>query len=175
MSALGDMAVTIAREERRRNDPGYTGDVDNRSPCVDRYLSFVGRLPVNPNTPGESWCGDFVRWCYAEAAKRLQMQFRLPAAVSGGGALVRFGNSHPEWIVWTAGQPPCPVETGDIFVVANRSHVAMVSASQTHGDSFRTIEGNQTDPAHPEWGSRGIREGTKTFLGCAMILRPPAD
>lgn len=174
MSALGDMAVAIAREEAVRNDPGYTGIVDNRSPRVDRYLEFVGRLPVNANTPGESWCGDFVRWCYGEASKRLQIHFRLPSAVSGGGALVRFGNSHPNWVVWREGQPACPVATGDIFVVANRSHVAMVSVSLAHGDSFRTIEGNQTDPASPHQGTRGIRERIKTFQGCAMILRPPA-
>jgi hypothetical protein len=50
----------------------------------------------------------------------------------------------------------------------------MVERLRSGGDTFNTIEGNQTDPAHPNWGSRGVTRLRRPFTDCAMILRPPS-
>jgi hypothetical protein len=168
MSTLGNAVIATAITELRLRDPGYTGTIDNRSPRVDVYLRYNGRLPSDPNTSGDKWCGHFVRWCYG------QNGYTLPHQVSGGRALKNYGDSNPSWVIWRAGDPPCPLEAGDIFVTATLRHVAMVERLRSGGDSFDAIEGNQTDPAHPEWGSRGVQRKRRPFTDCAMILRPPA-
>jgi len=168
MSDIGKRAIITAIAEMRLGDPGYTGTVDNRSARVDVYLRYVGRLPQDPNTRGEEWCGHFVRWCYG------QNGYTLPHQVSGAGALKRFGDRNPSWVIWRAGNPPCRIEAGDIFVTAALRHVAMVERLRSGGDTFNTIEGNQTDPAHPNWGSRGVTRLRRPFTDCAMILRPPS-
>lgn len=173
MSTLGDCAVEIARRERQYRDSGYTGLVDNRSPRVDVYLSYVGHLPADPNRQGQKWCGHFVRWCYHEAARLCGRSFSLPSAVSGAPSLRDYAVRHPDWIVWQSGDPVCPVQAGDIFINASLRHVGMVSTTQTTGHSFRSIEGNMTDAAHSHLNDEGIQELRHPFTGCAMIVRPP--
>ena len=167
MSNLGRSVIATAIAEMRLNDPGYTGTIDNRSPRVDVYLRYVFRIPDNPNTRGEEWCGHFVRWCYG------QNGYSLPHQVSGAGSLKRFGDNHSSWVLWRAGAPLREVEPGDIFITASLTHVAMVESMRPGGATFDTIEGNQTDPAHPNWGSRGVQRRRRAYTDCAMILRPP--
>lgn len=173
MSTLGECAVEIARRERLQRDPGMTGSVDNRSPRVDEYLRYVGHLPNNPNQEGQKWCGHFVRWCYHEAARLCGRSFNLPSAVSGAPALHTYGLRHPDWIVWVSGSETCGVNAGDIFVTSSLRHVGMIATTQDSGRSFRTIEGNMTDPDEPQLGEEGVLEKTRTFANVAMILRPP--
>lgn len=173
MSILGDAVINTAIAEMNRRDPGFTDDIDNRSPRVDVYLAYNNDLPANPETPGNKWCGYFVRWCYG------QHGVSLPPAVAGGRALKQYGDQHTNWVIWRAGEPPCALQAGDIFVTARLNHVAMVEGMQlidgvASTTSFTAIEGNQTDPSQPTWGRLGVKRRTRNFTDCAMILRYPA-
>jgi len=172
MSLLGDAVINTAIAEMNLQDPGYTGMIDNRSPRVDVYLAYNHALPPSADTPGNKWCGYFVRWCYG------QHGVRLPNEVAGGRALKQFGDNNPQWVIWRAGDAPCAVQAGDIFVTARLNHVAMVEGvpavrGVANTTSFTAIEGNQTDPNQPTWGQLGVKRRTRNFTDCAMILRYP--
>lgn len=175
-SELATLAANVAREQARHSDEGYRGAVDNRSAMVDVYLSYAGRLPTDPNQTGQRWCGMFVYWCYGQAAMRLNATNPLPRTTFGGGELWTWANAprHRDWIVWLPGQDYPMLEEGDVFVVANRSHVGMVAQQSSGGAAFTSVEGNQTDPAHTNWGNRGIRVKRNVSLNnCAIVIRVP--
>lgn len=175
-SELGALAARIAREQARNSDAGYRGLVDNRSDMVDIYLSYAGRLPNNPTQTGQEWCGMFIFFCYGKAAVSLGIHNPIPHAVFGGGDLWTWAQAqrHSSWIVWQPGQDYPVLEEGDIFVVTQHSHVGMVARRSTGGSTFTSVEGNQTDPAHPRWGTRGISVKQHVSLdGCAIVIRVP--
>jgi hypothetical protein len=178
MSELGNKAAEIALAESKRPDTSET--IDNRSPRIDEYLKLAELLPKDPNEVGKAWCGTFVFWCYNEAAKTSGQTNPLPRATFGGGSLKKWAYDHENWIVYKAGGEEPTLEPGDIFVVLNLSHVGMVAkpiedytkAGETHR-AFTSVEGNQMDSQHPNWGNKGISIKRVEISRCAVIIRPP--
>lgn len=181
MSELGNKAAEVASAESKRPD---TDEVtDNRSPRIDEYLKLVDLAPKSPTVTGNEWCGAFVYWCYNEAAKALNQRNPLPLPHTRGGRALRdWANAHKSWIVYTIdnkAQEEPTLEPGDVFVVASLSHIGMVFKPIPNGDSaahraFTSIEGNQMDSAHPNWGNKGILVKRVEVGRCAVIIRPPA-
>ena len=139
------------------------------------YLEKAGALPASPEA-GPKWCGMFVYWCYTEAAKRSGKVNPLPTAVFGGTDFKAWASRNPACIVWTSSKPNPKLEPGDVFVAAEDGHVGMVvSSTDRNTGSFISIEGNQTAPTRPDWGTHGIRiKPTKALRNCSMIVRPPS-
>lgn len=174
--SLTTEAATIAKGEAARSDEGYRGNIDNRSDMVDMYLRNAGMLPDNPDTPGPAWCGIFVYWCYTEAARRASQANPVPTATFGGRSLRDWAQQHQDWVVWTPSQQYPNLQPGDIFAVTNLSHVGMVAEPTSGTATFTSVEGNQTDPEHPDWGTRGIRVKRNVQLGnCAVVVRVPVS
>ncbi|RMG16177.1 MAG: hypothetical protein D6731_06850 [Planctomycetota bacterium] len=68
LAALQRQAVQVAREELARGVRERPRG-SNRGPRIDRYARSAG-MPV-----GGAWCGHFVAYCYAEAARRRGLRF----------------------------------------------------------------------------------------------------
>lgn len=177
MANIRYRAAEIALEESKRPDTDEV--IDNRSPQIDQYLLWAGRPPIAPFSIGSEWCGMFVYWCYGRAALESGGINPLPPETFGGKQLKTWADAHKNWIVYRAGDTEPSLEPGDIFVVLNLSHVGMVlkpiedyaTDGSTHR-AFTSVEGNQMDSKHPEWGNKGIRVKRVEVSRCAVIIRP---
>jgi hypothetical protein len=178
MSNIRNRAAEIALTESKRSDTSEV--IDNRSPRIDEYLKLAGLLPADPATIGKAWCGAFVYWCYQQASKEFDGKNPLPRETFGGRPLKTWAEAHKDWIIYQAGGAEPALESGDIFVVLDLSHVGMVSKpiedytkdGSTHR-AFTSVEGNQMDSQFPNWGNKGIRVKRVEVSRCAVIIRPP--
>lgn len=177
MANVNNRAAEIAVEESKRSDTSEV--IDNRSPRIDEYARLAKLLPSDPSAVGKEWCGMFVYWCYNQAALESGGKNPLPQATFGGRMLKTWADAHENWIVYRAGGDEPTLEPGDVFVVLNLSHVGMVlkpiedyTKNGTTHRAFTSVEGNQMDSQHPNWGNKGILIKHVEVSRCAVIIRP---
>lgn len=108
----------------------------NWGPHVQIYLASVGILEP------ASWCMAFVFWCFATAAKSLNVQNPLYRT---GGVMNQWYNAHSNNKVFEHPQ------AGDIFIMEfahGLGHTGIVEAVE--GDYIHTIEGNTNEDGSRE-------------------------
>lgn len=146
---LAKVLEIAAAEEQRgvREDPIGS----NRGRDVEAYLASVG-LPG-----GNSWCGAFVYWCSAEAARALGCADPL---VKTGGCLAHWngapGKGARRLVAADAVADPSRVRPGMIFIMDHGGgfgHTGLVE--RVAGGTITTLEGNAN--------KTGSREGMGVF------------
>lgn len=107
----------------------------NRGQRVDEYHRYAGRDPALT----DSWCAQFLYWCYGHAAEALGVPNPLPAS---SRALGLWERSPDEYRI----EPSMMPEAGDVFIIdhgGGKGHCGLVVATPDPGDELiHTIEGN---------------------------------
>jgi len=173
-NSLGQCAYEVAQYEADHSDAGYTGDVDNRSQQVDKFLAVAGHLPKNANTAGAPWCGIFVYYCYSKAASDNGRTNPLDDHVYSAHRLRNWALKHPNWVVWQQGSSrKARLAPGDIFVTSSVHHIGMVGfAPDIPTANFISVEGNQTHPGQ-KVKQNGIQSKVRGLDSCSIIIRVP--
>lgn len=142
--------IEVARSQIgvMENPPG-----SNRGKQVEEYQRSVGV------SPGEPWCAAFVYWCFARAAKELNI---VNPVVKTGGVLDHWNRAYNKGIrrvsCSQAVEDPSLVLPGFVFIIdtgpaGGAGHTGLVE--QVEGGMLTTIEGNTNEG--------GSREGIGVF------------
>lgn len=141
----------------------------NRGQRVDEYHRYAGRDPA----AADSWCAQFVGWCFGHAAEALGAHNPLPKSSSVWGLWQRSPVS------WRVTDP----QAGDVFLIDHgdgKGHCGIVTGRGFADGVVTTVEGNSNaDGSRNGDGvysrSRGIGEITLGFLRPALAFGRPAE
>lgn len=177
----------LGRHVRETNNHLHdvTVPLENRGPVVDEYLRLGGVGTGTMNATGSraaddrQWCGMFVYYCYYTAGQQLGVPLPFQNTDLWAGGRLRIWARRQEEqtlssgriIIWSNAfsahnATGLQILPGDIFSIGD-GHIGIASGPSV-GDSFETIEGNQSDLGS-SW--EGIARKHRRITDCSIIVR----